>query len=76
MADHDPGYVADLATELRTRHPDLLAIAEDELKAFRGFKAIVARFIHNPAIALDIRQNLARDLGLPAPTHTTQEVTK
>ncbi|MGP3737984.1 hypothetical protein ACTWJ9_33280 (plasmid) [Streptomyces sp. GDS52] len=64
----DPAYVADLATQMATRRPDLLALAEDELKAFRAFKATVAAFIHNPAIAHDIRTNLARDLGLPAPT--------
>lgn len=67
MTDHDPSYVAGLATQLRTRRPDLLAIAEDELKEFRSFKATVARFIHNEAIPLDIRLNLAQDLHLPTP---------
>lgn len=67
MAKPTAGYVATLATQLRTRRPDLLDIAEDELKTLRGFKATVARFINNEAIALDIRQNLARDLQLPTP---------
>lgn len=62
----DTAYVEQLAADLCDR-PDLLAVAEDELRAFRGFKATVARFINNPAIALDIRQNLARDLRLPEP---------
>jgi len=67
VADHDPGYIRDLAGQLATRRPDLLAVAENELQACRGFKSIVARFLNNPAIALDIRQGLARDLGLPEP---------
>lgn len=67
MADHAPGYVAGLATELRTRRPDLLTVAEDELKELRGRLDTVARFINNPAIPLDIRQNFARDLHLPEP---------
>ena len=67
MADLDPAYTATLAGQLATRRPDLLELAEDELKALRGFKATVTRFVHNPAIALDIRAGLARDLGLPAP---------
>ncbi|WP_055694664.1 hypothetical protein [Streptomyces prasinopilosus] len=68
MADQDPGYVAGLADQLVTRRPDLLAIAEAELATFRGFKATVTRFIHNPAIPYDIRAGLAHDLGLPQPT--------
>lgn len=68
MADHDPGYVQALAGQLTTRRPDLLDLAEDELAVLRPFKATVARFINNPTIALDIRQNLARDLHLPEPT--------
>jgi hypothetical protein len=55
----EPAYVGLLANELRT--------AETELQTFRTFKSILARFINNPAIALDIRQGLARDLRLPAP---------
>jgi len=66
MADHDPAYVAVLATQLQHRHPALTA-AETELQQFRGFKAIVARFINNQSIALDIRQGLAHDLQLPTP---------
>lgn len=66
MAKPD-AYVDTLAGQLATRRPDLLAIAEDELQALRGFKATVAQFLHNPDIALDIRQNLARDLQLPEP---------
>lgn len=66
MTATDTQYVADLATELCDR-PDLLAIAENELQAFRGFKTTVAAFVNNPSIALDIRQNLAADLRLPAP---------
>lgn len=66
MTVHDPAYVTVLANQLQRRHPDL-AVAEQELQQFRGFKAIVARFINNPTIALDIRQGLARDLQLPAP---------
>jgi hypothetical protein len=62
----DPAYVTDLAGQLATRHPDLIA-AEKELQTFRTFKTTVARFISNPAIALDIREGLARDLHLPAP---------
>ena len=66
MPEHTPGYVAALATQLREKHPDLVS-AERELQKFRGFKTTVARFLHNQAIALDIRQGLAADLHLPAP---------
>ena len=52
----DAAYVNKLATELRG--------AEDELQELRGFKTAVTNFLRNPAIALDIRQNLARDLNL------------
>jgi hypothetical protein len=68
MADTPAGYVQALAGELTTRRPDLLDLAEDELRVLRTFKAAVAHFIHNEAIALDIRQGLARDLNLPQPT--------
>ena len=68
MGDQDTGYVQALAGELSTTRPDLLDLAEDELRVLRTFKAAVARFIHNEAIALDIRQGLARDLNLPQPT--------
>ena len=56
MPEHTPGYVAALAGQLRG--------AEDELQELRGFKNAVTNFLRNPAIALDIRQNLARDLNL------------
>ena len=67
MPDYDPAYTTTLASQLATRRPDLLELAEDELKELRNFKATVARFIHNPAIAHDIRAGLARDLHLPEP---------
>ena len=55
----DVAYVGSLAAELSR--------AEDDLQELRGFKATVTGFLNNPAIALDIRQNLAADLHLPAP---------
>jgi len=64
----DQVYVDQLAGQLATRRPDLLDLAEDELATLRGFKATVARFIHNEAIAHDIRAGLARDLHLPEPS--------
>jgi len=67
MAEHTPGYVAALATDLRQERPDLLRAAEDELQRLRHALRTVTRFINNPNIALDIRQGLARDLQLPAP---------
>lgn len=63
----DAAYVDHLADQLTTRRPDVLRAAEDELQAIRAFKATVARFINNPNIALDIRQDLAADLHLPIP---------
>lgn len=66
MAD-DPDYVAGLATQLRETRPDLLRAAENELQKLRGSMRKVADFLHNEAIALDIRQNLAQTLGLPEP---------
>jgi hypothetical protein len=59
MAEHTPGYVAALAAQLRG--------AEDELQELRGFKNAVTSVLRNTGIALDIRQNLAADLCLPAP---------
>ncbi|NUQ95820.1 MAG: hypothetical protein HOY79_04425 [Streptomyces sp.] len=56
----EPTYVGSLAKELLA--------AEKELQTYRGFKTTVADFINNPNIALDIRQNLARDLRLPEPS--------
>ncbi len=67
MADRDGAYIGALAGQLRQTRPDLLTLAEDELQNLRGFKATVTRFIHNQAIAHDIRASLARDLGLPGP---------
>lgn len=67
MTGPDPAYVDTLAHQLRVHHPDLLRAAEDELAEDRRFKATVAAFINNPAIARDIRVNLASDLGLPEP---------
>jgi len=55
----DAAYVATLAGQLRT--------AEDDLQELRGFKTTVARFLRNPDVALDIRQNLAAQLHLPTP---------
>ncbi|MGW0014717.1 hypothetical protein ACWDVX_33820 [Streptomyces tendae] len=63
----DQGYVDQLATELCTRHPDLVS-AENDLAIHRRRLATVVRFIHNEAIAHDIRAGLARDLQLPEPT--------
>ena len=67
MPEHNPGYVAALAGQLRGRHPDLLAVAETELQQLRGRMQTIARFINNQSIPLDVRQNLARDLHLPTP---------
>lgn len=55
----DAAYVNQLAGQLRG--------AEDELQELRGFKTAVTSFLHDPRIALDIRQNLAADLHLPTP---------
>ncbi|MFD8488688.1 hypothetical protein [Streptomyces sp. NPDC059712] len=63
----DQGYVDQLATELQHRHPDLVS-AENDLAIHRRRLATVVRFIHNEAIAHDIRAALARDLQLPEPT--------
>ena len=67
MPDHTPGYVGTLASQLGERNPSLARAVEDDLARLRQALAIVARFVNNPAIALDIRQGLARDLNLPAP---------
>jgi hypothetical protein len=68
VADQDTGYVAILAEQLCTRHTALIASIEDDLASHRQRLAVVVRFLHNEAIAHDIRQNLARDLQLPAPS--------
>ena len=67
MPDTGQAYVDTLAGQLRTRRPDLLAAAETELQQLRGRMRTIARFIHNEAIPLDVRTNLARDLHLPIP---------
>ena len=66
MPDQD-AYVATLAGEFRTRRPDLLNVAEDELQVLRNSMRKVAAFLQNTAVPLDVRQNLAADLQLPAP---------
>lgn len=66
MAD-PPAYETALAAQLATRRPSALDAAEDDLALLRARFAIVTTFIHNPAIALDIRESLARDLGIPGP---------
>jgi ribosomal protein S15P/S13E len=68
MTDHDPGYVAGLATQLGDRHPHLLATAEQDLAILRSRLAIVATWIHNPTHDHTARRALAQALGLPEPT--------
>lgn len=67
MREADQAYAAGLATQLVTRRPDALRTAEDELQKLRGHMHTIARFLGNQAVALDIRQSLARDLQLPEP---------
>lgn len=66
MPDQDV-YLATLADQLCTRHTALVATLETDLAGHRQRLAIVVRFLHNEAIAHDIRLNLARDLHLPEP---------
>ncbi|KPC67998.1 hypothetical protein ADL27_57595 [Streptomyces sp. NRRL F-6602] len=66
MPDQD-AYVTELADQLRHQHPDLIS-AENDLATHRHRLALVVRFIHNEAIAHDIRLGLARDLNLPEPS--------
>jgi hypothetical protein len=66
MAKHSAAYVDQLAGELRTRHPNLLA-AENDLAILRGRLAIVATFIHNPVYDDTARRALAQALQLPEP---------
>jgi hypothetical protein len=61
-------YIDQLAGQLRCNHAAVITNLEDDLAEHRGRIAVVTRFLHNPAIALDIRQGLARDLQLPEPT--------
>jgi hypothetical protein len=68
MADSDQAYADTLTTQLTQKRPDALRTAEDELQKLRRSMATIAHFIQNQAIALDIRQGLARDLQLPEPT--------
>ena len=67
MADTDQAYTAKLASQLRCRHQVLLDSTENDLAELRGRMQTIARFLRNQAIALDIRQGLARDLHLPQP---------
>lgn len=64
----DQTYVDQLATELCTRHTALVATLETDLAGHRQRLATVVRFLHNEAIAHDIRLNLARELRLPEPS--------
>ncbi|PSK57021.1 hypothetical protein B0E38_02552 [Streptomyces sp. 111WW2] len=64
----DEAYVDQLANQLCARHTALVATLETDLAGHRQRLATVVRFIHNPAIAHDIRAGLARDLQLPEPT--------
>jgi hypothetical protein len=72
MAEHTPGYVAGLATQISERHPALLATAENDLALLRGRLALVARWIHNPAYDDTARRALANDLGLPEPAQRAE----
>jgi hypothetical protein len=63
-------YVDQLAAELRTRRPDVLRAAEDELQRLRTVLGTVARFINNPQYDHHARTALAHDLQLPAPERT------
>lgn len=60
-------YVEQLAAELRTRRPDVMRAAEDELKRLRLQLSTVAHFINNPTHDHAARTALAKALGLPAP---------
>jgi hypothetical protein len=66
MAEHTPGYVAGLATELQCRHPALVT-AENDLALLRARLAIVTTWIHNQAYDDTARRALAQALGLPEP---------
>ncbi|MGW0948481.1 hypothetical protein ACWD4O_38825 [Streptomyces sp. NPDC002623] len=67
MPEQPAAYETTLAAQLGTRHPNLLATAEDDLALLRARLAIVATFIHNPAHDRAAREALAHDLGLPTP---------
>jgi len=45
---HDRQYVADLDAQLRERHPDLLATAEDDLALLRAQLALAAQAPDRP----------------------------
>jgi hypothetical protein len=63
----EAAYVANLASQLRCNHAAIITNLEDDLAEHRGRIRIITNFLHNPAIPLDVRQNLARDLHLPTP---------
>jgi hypothetical protein len=67
MPDQDT-YIDQLASQLCTRHTALVATLETDLASHRQRLATVVRFLHNEAIAHDIRVGLARDLRLPEPS--------
>lgn len=67
MADADPTYVATLAGQLCKQHAAIVDSLEDDLAEHRTRMQVITRFIHNEAIALDVRLNLAHDLRLPGP---------
>jgi hypothetical protein len=64
----DQAYVATLAGQLQTGHPDLLARAENDLALYRARLALVSRWINNPTHDAEARRSLAQTLGLPEPS--------
>ncbi|QLJ06790.1 hypothetical protein HZZ00_37820 (plasmid) [Streptomyces sp. NEAU-sy36] len=77
MPDTEQPYVDTLANQLHTRHPDLLATAENDLAVLRTRIALTVAFIHDPTYDHNARTALAQRLGLPGPAHpkTTPETT-
>jgi hypothetical protein len=63
----EQAYEDELVGQLRTRRPDVLRAAEDELQRLRHVLGTVARFVNNPAYDHTARAALARDLQLPEP---------
>lgn len=72
MPEPPADYTAALATQLRGRHPDLLATAEHDLAILRARIALVTRFIHNTAYDDTARRALAQALQLPEPAPETR----